>query len=89
MVAVGIEEAQRQLDSRAIELAQRAIVMIEGHDRECTREREHLAVALSDIKDALRAMSSRMWGFAGAALATSLVAAGTLLYFILERTGGH
>ncbi len=71
--------AQHQLDTRAIELAQKAVTLIEIHERECARERTLIAGALGEIKASLNGMWSRLWVAACGVIGLLLVIVGYLI----------
>ncbi len=83
--AMTIDVAQRQLDTRAIELAKEAVTLIEQHQRECTLERTHLASTLGEIKQAVGGLNSKMWSVAGISIITLVTALGVLVFFLLTN----
>ncbi len=74
---------QAQLDTRAIELAQKAVTLIEIHERECARERALIAGSLGEIKASLNGMWSRLWAVAAGLIIVLLGVVG----FLIERHG--
>ena len=83
---MAVESIQRSVDTRALELAQKAVTLIEQHERECSLERSHLATTLGEIKTTINTLFGILWSVAGVSILTLIVALGTVVFFMIT---GH
>jgi hypothetical protein len=67
-------EAKALLDTRALEIAERALVLIERHERDCARRRDQdereRSEFRAEVRAAFRGLYTRHWVAAGALLGT-------------------
>lgn len=67
-------EAKAALETRALEIAERALVLIERHERDCARRREQdereRAEFRAEVRASFRGLYTRHWVAAAALLTT-------------------
>lgn len=79
-------EAQREADQVARDSANKAISLIEAHERVCTERQGHINANLQDIKRGVEGLYRRFWLAATGAISLLLIVCGVLVRIMLT---GH
>ena len=74
-------------DHVARDSANRAISLIEAHERICTERQGHILANLTDLKRGVEGLYRRFWLAALSIISLLTGACGALLYLILNRVG--
>ncbi len=74
------------VDQLARDTSQRAISLIEGHERVCTERQGHILEALGDLKRGVEGLYRRFWAAALAIIGLLVGGCGTLIYLFLQLT---
>lgn len=74
---------QQAIDTRAIELAMKALTTIELHEKTCEQRWGHVAEKLGELNTNVGGLYSRMWGIAASVIVILLGIVG----FLLARHG--
>lgn len=72
-------DAQRQIDTRAIELAQTALNKIDSHEKVCQERWTAIAKSLGKVESGIADIFTRLWVIAGAVIFVLLGIVGFLL----------
>jgi hypothetical protein len=76
-----------EVDQQARDSANKAIALIETHERVCTERQGHIIENLRDLKTGVEGLYRRFWAAALGIISLLLGACGALFYLILTR--GH
>jgi hypothetical protein len=74
-----------EADHIARDSANRAISLIEAHERICSERQGHILENLSDLKRGVDGLYRRFWAVAVGVIALLISACGGLIYLILTR----
>lgn len=77
---------QAEADHVARDSANRAISLIEAHERICTERQGHIIQGIQELKRGVEGLYRRFWAIAVGVVSLLLGVCGTLLYLILTRT---
>lgn len=73
-------------DQIARDTSNRAIALIESHERVCTERQGHILENLHDVKRGVEGLYRRFWFAALSAISLLISTCGCLLYLILTRS---
>lgn len=74
-----------EADHIARDSANRAISLIEAHERICSERQGHILENLSELKRGVEGLYRRFWAVAVGVIALLISACGGLIYLILTR----
>jgi hypothetical protein len=74
-----------EADHVARDSANRAISLIEAHERICSERQGHILENLSELKRGVEGLYRRFWAVAVGVIALLISACGGLIYLILTR----
>ena len=77
-----------EIDQLARDTSQRAISLIESHERVCTERQGHIIESLNDLKRGVEGLYRRFWAAALGIITLLIGMLGALLHLILTRAGG-
>jgi hypothetical protein len=75
-------------DQLARDTSQRAISLIESHERVCTERQGHIIESLNDLKRGVEGLYRRFWAAALGIITLLLGTLGALIHLIITRAGG-
>ena len=74
-----------ETDQLARDSSNRAIALIESHERVCTERQGHIIESLRDLKTGIEGLYRRFWATALGIITLLLGALGSLLYLIITK----
>lgn len=74
-----------EVDQTARDSANKAIALIETHERVCTERQGHIIDNLRDLKTGVDGLYRRFWAAALFIITLLISACGALIYLVLER----
>lgn len=74
-----------EVDQVARDTSNKAIALIESHEKVCTERQGHIIAGIADLKRGVEGLYRRFWAAALGIIALLIGALGPLLYLLLTR----
>ena len=73
------------IDQEARDLANKALALIQEHDRVCAERQKNIIDKLEGLSDGVKGLYSRFWAGAGTIILILLGALGTMMFYMLTH----